>query len=57
MNSKVVMETIYGKKNKYEVIKVSKLLGVKFVIYRDGKYHRGEFDSLAEAVEACKREG
>jgi len=58
MGDKVVVETIYGKYNKYEIMKeVSGFWGnIKFYIYKDGKYHRGSFSSLKDAVEAAKQE-
>lgn len=52
MADEVVMETIYGKKNKYEVVKK----GGYFIIRKNGSYHRGTFSSLAAAVEAAKSE-
>jgi hypothetical protein len=51
MAEKDVVETVYGKYYKYEIVRD----GVKF--YRDGKYHRGSFSSLHDAVEAAKQEG
>jgi hypothetical protein len=58
MASKEVVETIYGKYSKYEIIKETSLFGSpKFYIYKDGKYHRGSFSSLRGAVEAAKKEG
>ncbi len=56
---KNVVETLYGKYNKYEIVKDpgGLLTSTKFYIYRDGAYHRGSFSSLAAAVEAVKREG
>jgi hypothetical protein len=52
-----VVETVYGKHNKYEVVRVSKPLGgYDFNIYKNGEYHRGSFSSLARAVEVAKKE-
>lgn len=59
MTNQEVVETVYGKYSKYEIIKESG--GVfgspKFYVYKDGKYHRGSFSSLRDAVEAAKEEG
>ena len=58
MGDKTVVETIYGKHHKFEVMKESAIIGsTKYHIYRDGKYHRGSFSSLSDAVEVAKREG
>jgi len=58
MSDKVVVEIVYGKYHKFEVVKASGLLSSpSFSIYRDGKYYKGSYDSLAAAVEAAKREG
>ena len=56
-----VVETIYGKYSKYEIVKsegaAMGLLGnATFHIYRDGEYHRGSFSSLSAAVQAARRE-
>jgi hypothetical protein len=54
-----VVETIYGKYNKFEIVKTpgGLLSNTSFCIYRDGKYHRGSFSSLSAAVEAARSEG
>jgi hypothetical protein len=58
MSNKEVVEVIYGKYHKYEVVKTTSLLSSpSFSIYRDGKYFKGSYDSLAAAVEAARREG
>ena len=51
--SKEVVEIVYGKYSKFEVVKD----GSSFFIRKDGKYHRGTFSSLKAAVEAAKSEG
>ena len=56
MSDDEVIETIYGKYSKFEVIKKTTLSGVKFYIDKDGKYHRGSFSSLKDAVAAAKKE-
>jgi hypothetical protein len=59
MANQKVVETVYGKYSKFEIVEESG--GVfgspKFYIYKDGKYHRGSFSSLRDAVEAAKEEG
>jgi hypothetical protein len=59
MGDKTVIETIYGKYNKFEIVKDSSgsWSGPKFYIYKDGEYYRGSFSSLKDAVEAAKKEG
>ena len=56
MADQEVIETIYGKHSKYEIVRESGIFSTKFYIYRNGKYYRGSFDSLATAVEAARRE-
>lgn len=53
MSEGQVVETVYGKYSKFEVLKK----GGSFYIYKDGKYHRGSFSSLKAAVEAAQSEG
>jgi hypothetical protein len=54
-----VVETLYGKHSKYEIVKTEGglLSSTFYSIYRNGEYHRGSFSSLAAAVDAAKREG
>ena len=56
MGSKTVVETIYGKYSKFEIVKDSGVMSTKFYVRKDGKPHRGSFSSLAAAVEAAKKE-
>lgn len=58
MPDKEVVEVIYGKRNKYEIVKSpgGVLSSASFSIYKNGKYHRGSFSSLSAAVEAAKEE-
>lgn len=53
-----VVETFYGKHNKYEVVKRAGGLfsSPEYYIRKDGKPHRGSFSSLRAAVEAAKEE-
>jgi hypothetical protein len=56
--SKKLVETIYGKRSKFDIYEVPKTFGGKeFIIYKDGDYWKGTFDSLAKAVERAKAEG
>jgi len=59
MANEEVVETVHGKHSKYEVIRESGGVfgSAKFWIYKDGRYHRGPFSSLRDAVEAAKEEG
>jgi hypothetical protein len=57
MGSKEVVETIYGKYHKFEIIKETSLMGSpKFHIYRDGSYFKS-YSSLADAVAAAQAQG
>lgn len=59
MGNKEVVETIYGKHHKYEIVKDSGGVfgSIKFNIYRDGSYYKGSYSSLADAVAKAKQEG
>lgn len=47
-----VVETVYGKYNKFEIVRTDGglLSSTFFTIYRDGEYYQGTFSSLAAAV-------
>ena len=49
-------ETIYGKRNKYEIYHKEGFLGPSIKVYRDGKSWRS-FGSLKDAVAAAEKEG
>lgn len=51
MASKKVVETIYGKKSKYEVVRKSSAFSTTFYVKKDDKVASGKFNSLAKAVE------
>jgi hypothetical protein len=57
VSARQVMETIYGKLHKYEIVKSpgGLLTSTTFSIYRDGQYYRGSYSSLSAAVEAAKK--
>lgn len=59
MTGKNVVETIYGKLHKYEVVKSpgGLLTSTTFSIYRDGQYFKGSYSSLSGAVAAAKKMG
>jgi hypothetical protein len=56
MSDGTIVETIYGKHHRYEIIK-NVGWSISFSIYRDGKYYKGSYDSLARAVEVARNEG
>lgn len=53
-----LVETIYGRRSKFEIYENKKSFGgVEFVMYKDGSYWKGTFDSLAKAVQRARDEG
>lgn len=54
MASTKVVETIYGDKSKYEIIKKKTAFTTKFYVKRDGDTVSGSFKSLNKAVDAAK---
>lgn len=58
MAEKEVVETIYGKMSKYEIVKdPGGLFGdPKFYIRKNGKPFKGSYSTLKAAVEAAQRE-
>ena len=53
-----VVETIYGKHTKYEVIKKSSsVFETKYVVKSSSGKYSGEFSSLAAAVEWARQQG
>jgi hypothetical protein len=56
MADKKLVETIYGRRSKFEIYKNSKLIGsTDFSVYKDGDYWK-TFDTLSSAVERSKSE-
>ena len=56
--SKEVMETVFGKYSKFEIVKKSGIIGsTKFYVHKDGSPFKGPYSSLADAVEAAKKQG
>lgn len=53
-----VIEVIYGQYYKYEIVKNTGLLkSPNFSIYRDGRYFKGGYSSLAQAVAVARAAG
>ncbi len=53
-----VVEIIYGKYYKYEIVKNTGLFSSpSFSIYRDGGYYKGGYSSLAQAVAVARAAG
>lgn len=50
------VKEIYGKYSKYEIVERKDMLGVKYHIRKDVRYHRGTFKYLRDAVEAAEKE-
>lgn len=59
MGERKVVETIHGKRHKYDIIRESPIfLGKdKFYVWRDGEPFRGAYSTLAAAVEAARKAG
>lgn len=59
MANKEIVETIYGKTSKYEIVKESGgLMGsTKFIIRRNGKYFKGTYSDLSKAVQVARDQG
>jgi hypothetical protein len=56
MAEKKIVETIYGKYSRYDVVKRTSLIfPPEFYLYRDGKYFKGSYSSLADAVRAAQK--
>lgn len=52
-----VVETIYGKYSKFEIVKKSKMFGAEFYVKKDGEVVTGKFSSLKKAVEWAENKG
>jgi len=57
MATRKVVETVYGKYSKYEIVMKSKTFGAEFYVNKDGKVASGKFDSLKKAVEWAENKG
>jgi hypothetical protein len=50
-----IVDTIYGKHNRYDVVRVKRALQpTHYIIRKNGEYHRGTFSRLDAAVEAAR---
>jgi len=57
MSDKKLVETIYGKRNKFEVYRnVNLIANDDFVVYKDGKYFSSH-KNLNDAIARAKKEG
>lgn len=52
-----VVETVYGKYSKYEIVIDSGTFSTKFYVRKDGKVVTGSFSSLKDAVEWAQKKG
>jgi hypothetical protein len=59
MSEHIVVETIYGKYSKYEIVKYGGgiISSSHFAIYKDGSIFKSGYSSLSDAVEAAKKLG
>jgi hypothetical protein len=58
MSKKEVVEIVYGKRHKYEIMKSGGIIAsTSFSIHRDGAFWKGSYDSLARAVQVAKDAG
>jgi len=49
-----LVETLYGKRHKYEIHQVSAVISARFAIYRDGHRWKGDYATLARAIEMVR---
>lgn len=54
--SETVVETIYGKYSKYEIVRKSGTFSTDIVLRKDGKFE-GSYSSVQAAVDAAKKKG
>lgn len=57
MSGLVLVETTYGKRHKYEILRESGTLGLSFYVRKDGEPFKGPYSSLSVAVEAARKAG
>lgn len=57
MPSSKVVHVVIGKHYKYEIVQTRSIFETTYSIHRNGKYHRGSYDSMAKAVAAAEKEG
>ncbi|GGN59083.1 hypothetical protein GCM10011349_39250 [Novosphingobium indicum] len=51
-----LVETIYGKRHRYEIRVSETFMARKFIIYRDGSRWKGDYVSLSRAVEVVRKD-
>ena len=54
--SESVVEIIYGKTSKYEIVKKSGMMSTDIVLRKDGDYV-GQYSSVQAAVDAANKKG
>ena len=52
-----VVETIYGRRSVFEVVKNKGFISTDFTVFKDGKRWKGAYKDLSKAVEVAKNEG
>lgn len=57
MTDEEIVETLYGKYSKFEIVKITSFLETKFYLRKNGKPYKGSFSSLSGAVNAAREEG
>ncbi len=57
MATEKIVEVIYGKYHKFEIVKKSDFWGIEFYIRKDGNPYKGSYSTLAAAVAAAEKEG
>jgi hypothetical protein len=55
MSDRTAVHTVFGKHSRYDIMKVSGWLGIKFYIWKDGRPDSGSFSTLKAAVEAAEK--
>lgn len=54
--SRTVVEIVYGKYSKYEIVRDSGVISTSIYLYKDGK-SIGSYSSVEKAVEAARKKG
>lgn len=57
MDRDAIVETIYGRHNKFEIVRSSGIFTTSYHIYRDGRHWKGSYSTLKAAVEAAQAAG
>ena len=56
MSSEEIVEVVYGKYHKFEIVKKSDVFGTKFYLRKYGSSYKGSYSRLDAAVNAAKNE-